>query len=71
MSESYRAKFLNEYGIDHTAFKVADTPKMADIARQIALFQDQYDKLKTTEQKRDFESYKAKLREIGLRVLTR
>lgn len=65
MTNPYRDKFLHEYGIDHTAFKVADTPKMADIARQIAALQDQYDTRKAIEQKREFKDYKAKLRSIA------
>jgi hypothetical protein len=66
MKNPYRDKFLNEYGIDHTVIKVDDTPKMAEIARQIAVLQDQYDTRKTIEQKREFEKYKAKLREVAI-----
>lgn len=69
MTNPYRDKFLNEYGIDHTVFKVDDTPKMAEIARQITALQDQYDTRKAIEQKREFESYKARIREITIKKL--
>lgn len=48
---------LKDFPIDHRLIAVADTPKMAAIAHQIAALQAEYDKLRDDEQRRQFAAF--------------
>jgi preprotein translocase subunit SecA len=54
---------LKDFPIDHRLMTVADTPKMAAIAQQIAALQAEYDKLRDDEQRRQFAAFLRTVRE--------
>lgn len=57
------SKRLKDFPIDHQLMTVADTPKMAALAQQIAALQAEYDKLRDDEQRRQFAAFLHTVRE--------
>ncbi len=54
---------LKDFPVDHRLMAVADTPKMAALAQQIAALQAEYDKLRDDEQRRQFAAFLRTVRE--------
>lgn len=57
------SKRLKDFPIGHQLMAVADTPKMAALAQQIAALQAEYDKLRDDEQRRQFAAFLRTVRE--------